>query len=172
MDLELNEKKCKITKFKNKGLGRPCNKDFLILGNETLKFDPDFDFKYLRITLQASGKYFSKHIAKRVNAAIYAAYKIKNLSQMSIEAGLKLFDLAIAPNGIEVIWPHLSKNDLQKLKTVKSRFLKRLLGLSKINKSRFTYQLADCDLFASDLCNKFNLCKNDAYENFVSQKSN
>jgi hypothetical protein len=170
MDLELNEKKCKIMKFKNKGVGRPCKKDFLILGSEILKCDPDF--KYLGVTLQASGKCFSKHIAKRVSAAIFATYKIKNLSQMSIEAGLKLFDLAIAPiasYGIEVIWPHLTKNDLQKLETAKSRFLKRLLGLSKVNKSRFTYQLADCDLFVSDLCNKFNLCKNDAYENFISQ---
>jgi hypothetical protein len=116
MDLELNEKKCKIMKFKNKGVSRPCNKDFLILGSEILKCDPDF--KYLGVTLQASGKCFSKHIAKRVSAAICATHKIKNLSQMSIEAGLKLFDLAVAPiasYGIEVIWPHLSKNDLQKL---------------------------------------------------------
>jgi hypothetical protein len=59
---------------------------------------------------------------------------------MSIEAGLKLFDLAIAPiasYAIEVIWPFLTKNDFQKLETAESRFLKRLLGLSKVNKSRF-----------------------------------
>jgi hypothetical protein len=169
-ELELNAEKCKIVKFKNGGVGRPKNSDVMYIGSEKIQFVNEF--KYLGVTFQQSGKSFSKHVKKRVNAALCAIYRIKKLSQMSIQAGLKLFDLAIAPiisYGIEAIWPFLSTNDLNILETVKPRFLKRLLSLSKFVKSRFTYQLAECDLFIQDLRNKFKLAATANYENFLTQ---
>jgi hypothetical protein len=169
-DLELNAKKSKVVKFKNKGLGRYALSDVLHIEGEKVEFVNEF--KYLGVTLQVSAKSFSKHVAKRVNAAVFASYKLKQLPLMSIEAGLKLFDLAIAPvasYGIEAIWPYLSVNDLNKLETAKSRFLKRLLSVKKTLKSRFTYQLADCDLFVSDLVIRYKLPTNEKYETFVAQ---
>jgi hypothetical protein len=58
---------------------------------------------------------------------------------------------------LEAIWPILSKNYLDKLETVKTRYFKRVLGLSKHNRSRFVYALLDFDLFVSDLKQKFAL---------------
>jgi hypothetical protein len=55
-----------------------------------------------------------------------------------MEAGVKFFDLAFAPvasYGIEAIWLFLSVNNLNKLETAKSRFLKRLLSVKKTVKS-------------------------------------
>jgi len=59
-----------------------------------------------------------------------------------------------------VLWPFLSKNDLEKLERVITRYLKKVLGLSKFNWSRYVYELVDADLFVSDfidLKEKFSL---------------
>jgi hypothetical protein len=91
----------------------------------------------------------------------------------SVETALKLFGLAISPvasYGIEAIWPYLSVTDLNCLEKTKSRFLKRVLSLSKHTKSRFTYELTETDLFMNDLKNKYNLPETLAYDKFIEQK--
>jgi hypothetical protein len=69
----------------------------------------------------------------------------------------------IASYAIEEIWPFLSKNDLDKLESVN---FKRVLGLSKYNRSRFVYALLDFDLFVSDLKLKFALPDTNAFNKF------
>jgi hypothetical protein len=66
-------------------------------------------------TFQSSGNTFSKHIDKRLRAAIFAISTLRSLNQTSVETALKLFDLAVSPvasYGIKAIWPYLSSNDL------------------------------------------------------------
>jgi hypothetical protein len=63
----------------------------------------------------------------------------------------------MASYGIEVVWPFLSKNDLEKLERVKTRYLKKVLGWSKFSWSRYVYELVDADLFVSDFSDSNNL---------------
>lgn len=60
----------------------------------------------------------------------------------------------------------INNNNINKLETVKSRYFKRVLGLSKITQSRYIYELLDTDLFIDDLKNKFKLRDTNAYEKF------
>jgi Reverse transcriptase (RNA-dependent DNA polymerase) len=169
--LKLNASKCKILKFTKKGKGRPKNSDVLLIENENVEFVSEFT--YLGVKFQASGTSFSKHIAKRVKAAVFAFSKINSLSKSSVDTALKLFDLAIAPvasYGIEVIWPFLSLHDLEHLETVKSRFLKKALCLSKFNKSRLVYELADTGSFIEELRLKYSLPETESYIKFINNR--
>jgi hypothetical protein len=142
-----------------------------LIGGEELEFVPEFC--YLGVTFQSSGNTFSKHIDKRLRAAIFAISKLRSLNQTSVETALKLFDLAVSPvasYGIEAIWPYLSSNDLNNLEKAKSRFLKRVLSMDKKLKSRFTYELVETDLFVNDLKYKYNLPDTEEYDKFMIKK--
>jgi hypothetical protein len=165
--LELNLGKCKVMKFRNKGKGRYKLTDKLQLDGVNIEFVTEFT--YLGVVFQPSGISFNKHIEKRVRAALLATYNIPQLQSLSIETASKLFDLKVSPiasYAIEEIWPFLSKNDLDKLESVKTRYFKRVLGLSKFNRSRFVYALLDFDLFVSDLKQKFALPDTFAFDKF------
>jgi hypothetical protein len=170
-NLKLNLSKCKIMKFRTKGKGRYKKDDILKYNGQIIDFVSEFC--YLGVVFQASGTSFTKHIDKRVKAAIFAMSKLNSLPQTSVQTALKLFDLAISPvasYGLEAIWPFLTTADLFKLETVKSRFLKRVLSLSKYTKSRFVYELIETDLFVNDLKSKFSLSDTSDYDKFMEQK--
>jgi hypothetical protein len=169
--LKLNIGKCKIMKFRNKGKGRLKKDDIVFIDGEKLEFVSEFC--YLGVTFQSSGNTFSKHIYKRLRAGLFAISRLKALSLTSVETALKLFDLAVSPvasYGIEAIWPYLSCDDLNNLEKAKSRFLKRVLSVSKYTKSRFTYELTETDLFVNDLKMKYKLIDTVAYDKFIEQK--
>jgi Reverse transcriptase (RNA-dependent DNA polymerase) len=169
--LKLNIGKCKMMKFTKKGKGRKRDDDVVYIDGEKVEFMPEFC--YLGVTFQASGNTFTKHVDKRVRAAIFSISRLKSLNKTSVETALKLFDLAVSPvasYGIEAIWPYLSKNDLNNLEKAKSRFLKRVLSMDKTLRSRFTYELAETDLFVNDLKCKYNLSDTTAYDEFMEQK--
>jgi hypothetical protein len=73
----------------------------------------------------------------------------------------------VASYGIEAIWPYLNVNDLTKLESVKSRFLKKIMRLHFKACSRFVYQLAETDYFVNELMAKYSLPETD-----VSKKCN
>lgn len=165
--LRLNLEKCKVMKFRNKGRGKYSGKDRMIVDGENVQFVSEFT--YLGVIFQASGICFTKHIEKRVRMALLATFGIRQLTDLSLETALKLFDLKISPiasYGIEIIWPYLSKNDFEKLEKTKSRYIKQLLGLSKVNYSRYVYEITDTDLFVHDLKLKYNLSDSNAFEKF------
>jgi len=86
---------------------------------------------------------------------------------------LNLFDLAISPvagYSLETICLFHTKADIFKLETVKSRFLKRVLSLSKYTKSTYVYELIETDLFVNDLISKFSLPDTSEYDKFMVQK--
>jgi hypothetical protein len=170
--LQLNFEKCKIVKFRNGGKGRYKKDDHLEIDNIQIQFVPEFC--YLGVVFQCSGTSFSKHVLKRAKASYFAISKLTKLTKSSIETALKLFDLAISPvasYGIESIWPYLKKSDFYTLETVKSRYLKKALGLSKYTKSRYTYKLANTDFFVRDLRDRFSLQSTAEYEKFLHNKN-
>ncbi|CAB3374427.1 Hypothetical predicted protein [Cloeon dipterum] len=170
-DLELNFDKCKIMKFRNKGRGRLAKSDTLIVKNEPIEFVSEFT--YLGVVFQSSGISFSKHIAKKVRAAILATAALQSLPKSSLSTALKIFDLAVAPiasYGIQVIWPYLTLHDLNKLETVKSRFLKKALCLSKFMKSRLAYELADSEFFMEKLASQFSLPESPTFDKFIDNQ--
>lgn len=170
--LELNFKKCKILKFRTNGRGRLAKCDRLEINSTEIEFVTDFT--YLGVTFQPSGVSFSKHVGRKTRAAQLASLRLKSLQKSSLSTALKLFDLAIAPiasYGIEAIWPFLSLNDLVKLESVKSRFLKKALCLSKYMKSRLAYKLADTEFFVSNLVQKFSLPETSSYIKFMESQS-
>jgi hypothetical protein len=171
-NLKLNASKSKLLKFRKKGRGRYKQTDHLTIQNEEIEKVPDFI--YLGVKFQASGTTFTKHLQKRIKAAIFALSKLNALRKSSIETALKLFDLAIAPiasYGIEAIWPFLTLEDLNLLETAKSRFLKRALCLSKYINSRFAYALADTSSFIEDLRWKYSLPETESYNKFLNNQA-
>ena len=74
-----------------------------------------------------------------------AMHDIKNIRLLSLETALNLFKTRIIPilcYGIEVIWSHLTENNLNTLEKVKATYLKRIFGVSKTTRSRLVYLLA------------------------------
>jgi hypothetical protein len=170
-NLKLNLDKCKIMKFRTNGKGRYKADDVVELDGVKIEFVREFT--YLGVVFQVSGTTFTKHIQKRVRAALLATYNIRELRNLSVDTAVKLFDLKISPiasYAIEAIWPFLSASDFEKLEKVKTRFFKKVLGLSKYTRSRFVYELLDTDLFMHDLKQKFSLNETIAFNSFFEER--
>jgi len=170
-NLKLNLEKCKIMKFRNQGKGRYRAEDVLELDGVKIEFVREFT--YLGVVFQVSGTTFTKHIEKRVRSALLATYNIRELRNLSVDTAAKLFDLKISPiasYAIEAIWPFLNAGDFEKLEKVKTRFFKKVLGLSKYTRSRFVYELLDTDLFMHDLKQKFSLPETIAFNKFFEER--
>jgi hypothetical protein len=170
--LSFNLGKCNLLKFRNKGRGRYSKNDKLALDGVKVEFVSEFC--YLGVVFQASGISFGRHIEKRSRAALMATYGIKELNLLSIGTAIKLFNLKISPTAsyaIEVVWPYLTKKDLENLERVKTRYFKKALGLSKFTRSRYVYELVGEDLFVNDLKNRFQLPDTNNYLKFCEEKS-
>ena len=118
-DLALNETKTVQMTFR-KG-GKPANSDAIRYGNKALANVSHF--KYLGITLQASGKVYTKHIKDRLAAAMIAINCIKNLHRISLNTALTLFQLKVMPimtYGLDIKWEHLTKGNLEDIERVKA----------------------------------------------------
>ena len=140
-ELHINIPKTEMMIFRNGGKA-PAAAEISIRGQK-LKISPDF--KYLGITLQPTAKCFTKHVTDRAAQAVMAMHDIKNIRLLSLETALNLFKARIIPilcYGIEVIWSHLTENNLNTLEKVKATYLKRALGVSKTTRSRLVYLLA------------------------------
>ncbi|MGL5468713.1 MAG: hypothetical protein ACRDCT_11105, partial [Shewanella sp.] len=95
-----------------------------------------------------------------------------DLRKLSLDCAKKLFKIKFAPMasyGIEVIWPHLNNKDFKELEKVKSRYLKRVLGVSKKVKNTYVYRLAEESLFVEDLQTQFNLPSTQNFNDFVNE---
>ena len=116
--------------------------------------------KYLGMTLQPSGTSFRNHIRERSAAAIKSIYDIENLTRLALQTAMALFYAKVLPvlsYGIELIWDHLTLTDLKCLETIKARFLKRTLGISKRSPSRLAYELAQETFLMEDLRHRLQL---------------
>jgi len=59
---------------------------------------------------------------------------------------------------------------MNRLEKVKTRYFKKVLGLSKYTRSRFVYELLDFDLFIHDLKIKFSLADRQEFEHYFETK--
>lgn len=123
--------------------GRIAAEDNIIMdGEEIQKVN---SFKYLGITLQTTARSFRIHVREKVAAAIRNMYDITNPTQLSLSTAMLLFRTKILPvitYGLELIWEQLTVSDMKVIENTKARFLKRVLGVSKMTPSRLTYELA------------------------------
>ena len=105
-------------------------------------------------------------------ALVAGLITLKNPRNLSLTTALSLFRMRIAPvasYGIQIIWKHLTLYDLIDLDKVKSRFLKRTLGVHKTARSRLVYLLTNEISFVEELRNQFDLEETQAYEQFIIQ---
>ena len=71
--------------------------------------------------------------------------------------------------GLEEIWEHLSRRQLQELESLKPRYLKRVLGVSKFTLSRNVYVLARETFIIEDLRTQMLLQHTPAYEELLRE---
>ena len=145
--------------------GKPTENDRLTLLDEPLEVVSQFT--YLGITLQTTIKSYRLHVQHKVSAAIRATYRINHLQQLSTETAMTLFRTVITPiatYGINIIWDKLTNRDLALLETVKSRYMKRVLGIGKTAPSRMTYLLMKETFFIEDIRQQLLLPNTRAYE--------
>ncbi|KAJ4430930.1 hypothetical protein ANN_19523 [Periplaneta americana] len=145
--------------------------DIFTYGNEKLEIVNSY--KYLGLTLQVTGKSFTKHIEERCSAAIKATYDIKKLEKLSTTTALRLFYIKIAPivsYALKKIWVHLTSANLKKLEAVKASYLKRALQVSRTTQTRLVYLLMDTDFFVRELMTSNGLQPTPAYEAHVRDR--
>jgi hypothetical protein len=138
--LTINKEKTEEVIFR-KG-GRISTQDKVYLGNYPLQIS--IQYKYLGITFQTTGTCFSIHVKEKVVNAIKAINEINYLHRLSLKTAKKLFMAKIIPiltYGIELIWEHLKKRDLEQIERVKATFLKRALCVDKTTQNRLVYEL-------------------------------
>lgn len=167
--LDINTGKTKVMKFR-KG-GNVSRSDIFTYGNEKLEIVNSY--KYLGLTLQVTGKSFTKHIEERCSAAIKATYDIKKLEKLSTTTALRLFYIKIAPivsYALKKIWVHLTSANLKKLEAVKASYLKRALQVSRTTQTRLVYLLMDTDFFVRELMTSNGLQPTPAYEAHVRDR--
>ena len=120
-------------------------------------------------------KIFGKDLkTKCQNALVCATITLKSPRNLSIATAIKIFNLKIAPiasYGIELIWQHLSLDNLQTLDSIKTRFLKRVLSTSKFSKNRNIYLLTQERTFIEYLVQTYRLPSTLAYERFLQDRA-
>ena len=156
LGLIINEGKTEAMKFRNGG--RLAKDDFLTLNRRRIKNVSRFT--YLGITLTTTGTSFTPHIEERIRRTTVAFASIPSPQKLSVDTALKLFHLKLAPvasYGIQLIWAHLTKEDLSRLDAVKTAFLKRVLGLHRTTRNRLVLALCDTPAFTAELQSRFQL---------------
>jgi hypothetical protein len=63
---------------------------------------------------------------------------------------------------------NFSVKDFKELQRVKSRYLKRVLGVRKNNKNTYVYQLAEEALFVEELLTQYNLQPTENFVKFIT----
>ena len=81
------------------------------------------------------------HIKERLTAVIRSISDIRLIHRMLLETAMTKV-LPTLTYGLEEIWEHLSRRQLQELESLKPRYLMRVLGVSKFPLSRYVYVLA------------------------------
>ena len=130
-------------------------------------------FEYLGVTLSCTMKSFSAHIMKRCAKALSEVHATKNPTALSIETALKIFAIKVAPMilyGIDLIWEHMSVNDMERMDKVKAAYLKRCLGLNKSARNRLVFQLAGAPYLVEETQRTRRLPRTQAFEDYVGKQ--
>jgi hypothetical protein len=168
--LKPNYCKTKMMKFTTGGTGRYSKHDTVTVDGHEIEYVKSFP--YLGIYFHRSGFNFTEHIEQRAKNSVTAMNMYGDLRKLSIRCAKKLFNLKFSPMasyGLEVVWPHLKVSDFEKIEKVKSRYFKKVMGVSKYNKNTYTYRLVEEDLFVRELRQRFDLPETNNYVNFVAK---
>ena len=109
---------------------------------------------------------------ERLAAAIRSISDIRLIHRMSLETAMKPFRTKVLPTltyELEEIWDHLSRRQLQELESLKPRYLKSELGVSKFALSRYVYVLARETFLNEDLRTQMLLQHTAAYEELLRE---
>lgn len=150
--------------------GRPTVKENAYINGRKIQLVSEF--KYLGITLQPTGTCFTKHVLQKATQAMRAISDVKFIRTLALDTAMKLFRAKIIPilaYGLELIWRHLSENNLAILEKVKATYLKRALGVAKTTRSRLTYVLAKQSFLIEDLRTELLLPSTEAYKSLISK---
>jgi hypothetical protein len=118
--LKINHQKTELVVFR-KGGRLPAGDDIHCKGTPLNKQN---HYRYLRITIQLTGKTFGVHLRERIVGAIRSINEISNLQLLSLQTAIRLFEAKVAPAltyGLEIIWEHLTVKQLQRIESVKAR---------------------------------------------------
>ena len=165
--LTINLGKTEAMKFRRGG--RLAATDSFHIGGSAIRYVNSF--KYLGVVLPTNGRSFNEHIIDRTRRALVASVDIRTPARLSLQTALRLFTMKIAPvaaYGIQAVWAHLSKAQLEMIDRVKPAFLKRCLGLHSSALNRLVYLLCGTPLFIEDLRDQFQLPATAAYSEFIS----
>jgi hypothetical protein len=165
--LQINTDKTKAMKFRRGG--RMAAADILTVKGNRISFVSTFT--YLGFVLTPTFNAFTKHLQNRRFNAIRNMFMLPDLKNLSLDTGLKLFNIRIAPcvsYGIRQIWPFLRVANLQAIDSVKTTYLKKLLSVSKFTRNRIVYLLVGCKTFIEEILETFQLEKTDAVIEFLA----
>lgn len=168
-EMKINEDKTDLVVFKRGG--RITERERIMCNGKIV--NRKSTFKYLGVTIQTTGTTFAVHLKEKQIAAIRSINSIGNLSDMSMSSAMKLFEAKIWPTctyGLEMIWEYLSEKQMRDLESIKSRYLKRALGLSKYSLSRYAYELARETFFLEDLRLRMLLPATESYKKVVEER--
>ena len=162
----------------NKTVQMVFRKGGKVAENDKIKYNEEElnivnSFRYLGVTLQPTMTSFRGHTRERALAAIRGMYDIENPTTLSISTAMNLFYAKIFPvitYGLELTWMKLKVADLKIIESVKSRFLKRVLGVSKLTPSRLTYELAQEPFFIEELRWRLQLPSTKAEAEFIRSR--
>ncbi|PSN30821.1 hypothetical protein C0J52_17327 [Blattella germanica] len=168
--MEINEKKTVIKVFR-KGGKVPKNDT---ITHKTANLRIVNEYKYQGITFQTRSTCFSIHAREKAAAATRAIRDIKHLQALSLETALKLFFAKVLPiitYGIQILWQHLKKRELEMWEKVKATFLKRALRVSRYTPSRLVYLLAREPFLIEDIRLRQCLPSTDAYQELLRERT-
>ena len=129
-------------------------------------------FVYLGLYISFNARCFTWHIKDRCRKALLAAATIKKPQLLSVRTAMQLFDIKVLPTAtfaVELIWEHLTAENLECLDKCKASFIKRVLGLHRSAKNRLVYLLADTTRPTDDILRRFSLCETPAYRKTVEK---
>lgn len=168
--LEINVGKTKMMKFRRGGpLGRVRR---ILIDKEVVEYVPSFT--YLGVVFTQTGTSFGAHVKERRVKSFSAMSCIRTPHLLSVRTALQLFTLKVAPvalYGVEVTWPHLTKDQLVDLDKVKPTFLKRVLGLPKNALNRLVLTLCGTVSLIEEAVARFGLPETPALREYREELS-
>lgn len=135
--------------------GRLCAADVLSYGDEAL--DVVSNYEYLGVTLQQTLT-FTEHVVKKKQKCFAIIGSLRHLQKVSVETGLKIFNMKIAPiltYALSEISCFLSLAQLKTIDQIKATFVKKLIGVHISASSTLALKIAEIGSFTEDLKTKY-----------------
>ncbi|CAG0901628.1 unnamed protein product [Cyprideis torosa] len=167
--LKVNTRKSQVMKFRKHG--KLSRRDSNFSYGET-NLDLVNRYEYLGIILQPSLT-FTEHVKKRRASAMATIGALVKLHLTSLEVGLRIFDMKIKPMvtyGLDSISEFLTCKQLTILDQAKSRFLKRLLRVSKFTSSTLCHRLCNTPSLSTQLKDKGMNFNPEAWREYVEYR--